>query len=57
MKEVMNILVAVDSFKGSLSTKALSGAVKEGILGSGVKARVVTTPIADGGGGHLRHPA
>lgn len=48
---INNILVAVDSFKGSLSTRELSDAVETGIRQSGIGANVVSTPIADGGEG------
>ncbi|MFW5489176.1 MAG: glycerate kinase [Desulfovibrio sp.] len=47
----MNVLVAMDSFKGSLSTNELADAVAAGILGAVPDARVVKTPIADGGEG------
>lgn len=47
----MKILVAVDSFKGSLTSAEVAEAVTAGITESGVSAQVVTVPIADGGEG------
>ena len=50
----MKILIAIDSFKGSLSSLEAGNAVKEGIeaLGSEVD-EVVVKPIADGGEGSV----
>ncbi len=47
----MKILVAMDSFKGSLSTNELSCAVEQGIYLADNNIRVIKIPIADGGEG------
>lgn len=46
----MKILLAPDSFKGSLSSKDVCSALKEGIKRA-VKAEIIEVPIADGGEG------
>lgn len=45
------IVVAIDSFKGSLSTLQAGNAVKDGILQVYKDAKVIISPIADGGEG------
>ncbi len=45
------IVVAIDSFKGSLSTFQSGNALKEGILSVYPDADVIISPIADGGEG------
>lgn len=55
----MTILVAMDSFKGSLSSSQANRAVKEGIHLIDPSERVRTVTVADGGEGTieaLRHP-
>lgn len=47
----MNILIAMDSFKGSLTSIEAGNAVKEGILKVDPEAHVVVRPLADGGEG------
>lgn len=47
----MRVVVAVDSFKGSLSSLEAGGAVREGILRADPRAEVVVRPLADGGEG------
>ena len=47
----MKIVVAIDSFKGSLSTFASAEAVKEGIHAVEPSAEVEICPLADGGEG------
>ncbi len=47
----MNVLIAIDSFKGSLSTTELSDAIEAGIKMSNDKINVKKMPIADGGEG------
>jgi len=47
----MKILIAIDSFKGSLSSSRLSDAIQEGVKTIMPEAEVVSTPIADGGEG------
>lgn len=46
----MKIVVAIDSFKGSLSSMEAGNACKEGIL-KAAQAEVVVKPLADGGEG------
>ncbi len=47
----MNVLVAIDSFKGSLTSLQAGNAVKEAIMGIDKNAEVVVSPLADGGEG------
>jgi len=47
----MKVVVAIDSFKGSLSSIEAGTAVKKGILAARPDARVVVKPLADGGEG------
>ena len=47
----MRIVVAPDSFKGSISALGVAKAMEEGILRVFPDAEVVSTPIADGGEG------
>jgi len=47
----MNVLVAIDSFKGSLTSLQAGNAVKEAIIGIDKNAGVVVSPLADGGEG------
>ncbi|MDR0297197.1 MAG: glycerate kinase [Streptococcaceae bacterium] len=49
----MKLVVAIDSFKGSASSRELNEAVKAGILSVFPSADVVTFEIADGGEGTL----
>ncbi|WP_461213017.1 glycerate kinase [Lacticaseibacillus sp. GG6-2] len=49
--EAMRIVVAIDSFKGSLTSLAAEKAVASGILRVQPEAVVQTVPIADGGEG------
>jgi len=46
----MNVVVAIDSFKGSLSSIEAGSAIREGI-GKACNANVQVSPIADGGEG------
>lgn len=46
----MKVVVAIDSFKGSLSSMEAGNAAKEGIL-KACSADVVVKPLADGGEG------
>lgn len=48
---LMNVVIAMDSFKGSLSSLEAAEAVKEGILLAHPEARIVVRPLADGGEG------
>ncbi len=47
----MKVLIAIDSFKGSLSSKMAGNAAKEGVLRVLDNADVSVLPIADGGEG------
>ncbi|MSR93699.1 glycerate kinase [Clostridiaceae bacterium 68-1-5] len=47
----MKVVVAIDSFKGSLSSMEAGIAAKEGILAAHPSAQVVVKPLADGGEG------
>ena len=47
----MKVVVAIDSFKGSLSSMEAGMAMKEGILKADPQADVVVKPLADGGEG------
>ncbi len=47
----MKVVVAVDSFKGSLTSMEAGNAVKSGILRAIPQAQVVVRPLADGGEG------
>ena len=49
----MKVLVATDSYKGSLSTFEAANAIKEGILLSDKNVEVNICPLADGGEGTL----
>ena len=47
----MKIIVAPDSFKGSLSALSVANAMEQGILSVFPDANVIKIPIADGGEG------
>lgn len=47
----MKIVVAVDSFKGSLSSMEAGCAIQEGIQKASPEANVIVRPLADGGEG------
>lgn len=47
----MKVVVAIDSFKGSLSSIEAGNAIKEGILSVDESAQVEVLPLADGGEG------
>ena len=47
----MKIVIAIDSFKGSLSSLQAGNAVKDGILKVFADAQIVVKPLADGGEG------
>ncbi len=47
----MKVVVAMDSFKGSLSSVAAGNAVREGVLRAIPGAEVIVRPLADGGEG------
>lgn len=51
MSRVMKIVVAMDSFKGSLSADNACKAVAKGLLSVSPKLEIVICPIADGGEG------
>lgn len=47
----MKVVIALDSFKGSLGSYEAGQAVREGILRVNPEAHCVVVPIADGGEG------
>ena len=47
----MKILIATDSFKGSLSSLEAGNAIADGIRRTGMPAEIQVSPIADGGEG------
>lgn len=47
----MRVVIAIDSFKGSLSSRQAGEAAKEGILRVYPEAQVLVCPVADGGEG------
>ena len=49
----MKVVVAIDSFKGSLESVEAGEAIKEGILLADPEAEVVVKPVADGGEGTM----
>lgn len=49
----MKVVVAIDSFKGCLSSIEAGNTIKEGILKSCSNAEVIVKPIADGGEGTI----
>ena len=49
----MKIVVAIDSFKGCLSSKEANKAATEGIRSRYPNAEVVQVPVSDGGEGFL----
>ena len=49
----MKILIAVNGFKHSLSARAASEAIQQGLLESGLRTSCQLLPIADGGNGTL----
>ncbi|WP_099371004.1 glycerate kinase [Sphingobacterium sp. 1.A.5] len=46
---MVNILIAPNSFKNSLTAEEVADAIAQGIQNSGIKAKVLMHPIADGG--------
>lgn len=47
----MRVVIAIDSFKGSLTSIEAGNAAKEGILRANPQAEVIVKPLADGGEG------
>ncbi len=47
----MKVVIAIDSFKGSMSSMEAGNAAKEGVLRAMPEAEVVVKPLADGGEG------
>ncbi len=50
----MKVVVAMDSFKGSMTSMEAGSAVRDGILAAKPDAEVVVSPLADGGEGTCR---
>ena len=53
MRFPMKIVLAPDSYKGSLSARAVAEAMREGVLRAVPDAETVLVPVADGGDGTL----
>lgn len=49
----MNILIAPDKFKGTLTAAEVCEAIERGLIRSGIKANIRKLPLADGGEGTL----
>lgn len=49
----MNILIAMDSFKGSVTSLEAGAAVRQGIADAGLVAKTTVLPVADGGEGTI----
>ena len=49
----MKVLVAIDSFKGCLTSKEANRAAAEGVRSSQPDAEIVQVPVSDGGEGFL----
>ena len=47
----MNIVIAIDSFKGSLTSIEAGSACRDGILRAFPDAKITVRPLADGGEG------
>ena len=47
----MKVVIAMDSFKGSLTSMEAAEAVRNGILAAKPDARIIIKPVADGGEG------
>ena len=50
----MKIIIAPDSFKGSLTAKEAANAIEHGLRRSPLKAEMVLVPMADGGEGTVQ---
>lgn len=53
MKHIVKIVIAPDSFKGSLSALEAAEAIEKGVKKAGPDAETVLVPVADGGEGTL----
>lgn len=53
MYNALQVVIAVDSFKGSLSSAEAGEAIAKGVLASRPDAKVTVVPVADGGEGTL----
>lgn len=49
----MKVIIAIDSFKGCLTSKEANGAATEGIRSVFPEAEVVEVPVSDGGEGYM----
>ena len=45
----MKVVIAIDSFKGSLTSLEAAEAVQAGILAARPDAQIIIKPVADGG--------
>ena len=50
----MKVVVAIDSFKGSMSSRELGNTIEEGIKKVYPDAEIIKIPIADGGEGTVQ---
>lgn len=55
MGVIMKIVVAPDSFKGSIAARDLCAALRKGILAAMPDAQVIELPLADGGEGTMEN--
>ena len=49
----MKVIIAIDSFKGCLTSKEANGAATEGIRKAYPDAKIVEVPVSDGGEGYM----
>lgn len=49
----MKVIIAIDSFKGCLTSKEANGAAAEGIRRAYLNAEIVEVPVSDGGEGYM----
>lgn len=49
----MKVIIAIDSFKGCLTSKEANGAAAEGVRGAYPDAEIVEVPVSDGGEGYM----
>lgn len=51
--KLLNILIAPDKFKGSLTTSEVAKAIAVGVIGKYPQANIIMQPMADGGDGSI----
>ena len=57
MRGPLNVVLAIDSFKGCATSSQVEMWLAEGMRRAGDDVRVAEIPVADGGEGHRRGPA